>query len=139
MIGQRHFLLTLSPGKIRYSLYRRLGGPQGRSGLVRKILPLPGTHAVQKYISHLMTHVFFQCFLYFHLKNTITLVLIHLTQRPDCYNFNFSLLLVIKNAFNSVSVRHTCTTNLTGLDCVNLCISVQKHTYVPGTKSLLKN
>jgi len=27
----------LSPGKTRYPLYRRLGGPQGRSGQVRKI------------------------------------------------------------------------------------------------------
>jgi hypothetical protein len=27
------------PGKIRYRLYRRLGGPQGRSGLVQKISP----------------------------------------------------------------------------------------------------
>ena len=28
---------SLPPGKTRYSLYRRLGGPQGRSGQVRKI------------------------------------------------------------------------------------------------------
>ena len=28
---------TLPPGKTWYPLYRRLGGPQGRSGLVRKI------------------------------------------------------------------------------------------------------
>ena len=28
---------TLSPGKNWYALYRRLGGPQGRSGQVRKI------------------------------------------------------------------------------------------------------
>jgi hypothetical protein len=27
------------PGKSRYPLYRRLGGPQGRSGQVQKILP----------------------------------------------------------------------------------------------------
>jgi hypothetical protein len=33
---------TLPPGKTRYPLYRRLGGPQGRSGLVRKISPPPG-------------------------------------------------------------------------------------------------
>ena len=33
---------TLLPGKTRYPLYKRLGGPQGRSGLVRKISPLPG-------------------------------------------------------------------------------------------------
>ena len=31
-----------TPGKTRYPLYRRLGGPQGRSGQVRKILPPPG-------------------------------------------------------------------------------------------------
>jgi hypothetical protein len=33
---------TLPPGKTRYLLYRRLGGPQGQSGLVRKISPPPG-------------------------------------------------------------------------------------------------
>ena len=30
---------SLSPGKNGYPLYRRLGGPQGRSGQVRKISP----------------------------------------------------------------------------------------------------
>ena len=30
---------SLSPGKTRYPLYRRLGGPQGRSGQMRKIWP----------------------------------------------------------------------------------------------------
>ena len=33
---------SLPPGKTRYPLYRRLGGPQGRSGQVRKISPLTG-------------------------------------------------------------------------------------------------
>ena len=32
---------TLPPGKIRYPFYRRLCGPQGRSGQVRKISPPP--------------------------------------------------------------------------------------------------
>ena len=40
--GQRHTLAALPPGKTRYPLYRRLGGPQGRSGRVRKISPLLG-------------------------------------------------------------------------------------------------
>ena len=31
-----------TPGKTRYSLYRCLGGTQGRSGQVQKISPLPG-------------------------------------------------------------------------------------------------
>jgi len=33
---------SLPPGKTRYPLYRGLGGPQGRSGKVRKISPPPG-------------------------------------------------------------------------------------------------
>jgi hypothetical protein len=33
---------VLPPENTRYPLYRRLGGPQGRSGRVRKIAPSPG-------------------------------------------------------------------------------------------------
>ena len=33
---------SLPPGKTRYPSYRRLGGPQGRSGQVRKISHPPG-------------------------------------------------------------------------------------------------
>jgi hypothetical protein len=40
--GQRQAPAALLPGKIRYPLYRRLGEPQGRSGLVRKISPPTG-------------------------------------------------------------------------------------------------
>jgi len=39
--GQHHAPAALPPGKAQYPLYRRLGGPQGQSGRVRKIsLPL---------------------------------------------------------------------------------------------------
>jgi len=37
--GQRHASATLPPGKTRYTYYKRLRGPQGRSGRERKILP----------------------------------------------------------------------------------------------------
>jgi hypothetical protein len=33
---------SLRPGRARYPLYRRLGGPQDRSGQTRKISPQPG-------------------------------------------------------------------------------------------------
>ena len=39
--GQQHALAALPPGKTRYPLYRKLGGPQGRSGRVQKISPPP--------------------------------------------------------------------------------------------------
>jgi hypothetical protein len=40
--GQRHAPTALHPGKTRDPLYRRLGGPEGPSGQVRKISPPPG-------------------------------------------------------------------------------------------------
>jgi hypothetical protein len=41
--GQLYAPAALPPGKeTPYQLYRRLGGPQGRSGRVRKISPPPG-------------------------------------------------------------------------------------------------
>jgi hypothetical protein len=39
---QRHGPAALPSGKTRYPFYRRLGGPQGRSGQVRKVSPTPG-------------------------------------------------------------------------------------------------
>jgi hypothetical protein len=39
MGGQHHAPAAEHPGKTRYPLYRRLGGPQDRSGLVQKISP----------------------------------------------------------------------------------------------------
>ena len=36
---QHHAPAALPPGKTPYPLYRKLGGPQGRSGQVRKISP----------------------------------------------------------------------------------------------------
>jgi hypothetical protein len=47
--GQCHAPAGLPAVKTRYPLYRRLGGPQGRSGQVRKISPPPefGPRTVQ--------------------------------------------------------------------------------------------
>jgi hypothetical protein len=38
--GQRHAPAALPPGKSQYPMYRKLGGPQGRYGRVRKISSL---------------------------------------------------------------------------------------------------
>jgi len=40
-VGGRQAPAALTPRKTRYPLYRRLGGPQGRSGRVQKISPSP--------------------------------------------------------------------------------------------------
>ena len=42
MCGELHRLAALPPGKARYPLYKRLGGPQDRYGRVQKISPPPG-------------------------------------------------------------------------------------------------
>ena len=39
VVRQHHAPAALPPGKNRYPLYRRMGGPQARSGRVRKISP----------------------------------------------------------------------------------------------------
>jgi hypothetical protein len=46
--GQRHATAALPPGKTRYPLYRRLGGPQGRSGQVLKISPPTGIRSLDR-------------------------------------------------------------------------------------------
>jgi len=40
--GQRHATAALPPGKTRYPLYRRQGGPRGRSRELRKTSLPPG-------------------------------------------------------------------------------------------------
>jgi len=62
MCGQRHALVALSLGTIRYPLYRRFGGPQGRSGWVRKISPPPefDLRTVQPYRAAIPTELFWQ-------------------------------------------------------------------------------
>jgi hypothetical protein len=40
--GQRHAPAALPPGKTRYPLSRRLGGPQAPSGRMQKISSPPG-------------------------------------------------------------------------------------------------
>ena len=48
MGGQRHAAAALTRGKDRYLLYRRLGGPQGRSGRVRKISSPTGIRSLDR-------------------------------------------------------------------------------------------
>jgi hypothetical protein len=52
--GKCHALAALPPGKTRYPLYRRLGGPQDWSGWVQKISLPPGfdPRTVQPVASH---------------------------------------------------------------------------------------
>jgi len=43
--GEHHGQAALTPGKIRYPLYRRLVWPHGQYGRTRKILRLPNDEA----------------------------------------------------------------------------------------------
>jgi hypothetical protein len=55
--GQNYDPSALPLGKTRYPLYRRLGGPQGRSGLVLKISPPPGIFLSRiRFCSYLVLH-----------------------------------------------------------------------------------
>jgi hypothetical protein len=54
VVGQRHAPAALPPRNTQYPLYRKLGGPQGRSGRVRKISLPPefDPRTVQPVASH---------------------------------------------------------------------------------------
>ena len=52
--GQRHVRAALLPGKSRYSLYRRLGGPQDRPGRVWKISP--PLKSYPRTVEHIASH-----------------------------------------------------------------------------------
>ena len=56
--GQRHVPAALPPGKTRYPSYRTLGGPEGRSGRVQKLSPVPGfdPRTVQPVTSNVTNH-----------------------------------------------------------------------------------
>jgi hypothetical protein len=62
--GQRNASAALPPGNTSFPLYRRLGGPQSRSGQVRKISPPPGFDpwTVQPVASRLHNEVGFKIF-----------------------------------------------------------------------------
>ena len=82
---------SLPPGKIQYSLYRRLGGPQGRSGQVRKISPPPGFDLD---FYHLKFYLFvIKCYFYNYVYN---IWLWHLIKPQTictiCYVYVFLLL-----------------------------------------------
>jgi len=70
--GQRHAPAALPPGKTRNPSYRRLGGPQGRSGGVQNISPPPVFHPQTfQFVSSLYT----DCAIPAHIKVTIKLIL----------------------------------------------------------------
>jgi len=75
--GQRHVSAALPQGNTRYPLYRRLFGPQGRSGRVQKILP-PCIHVH----IHIHTHKYV---VHTHIHNAITnrILLQHMFARYD--------------------------------------------------------
>jgi hypothetical protein len=54
--GKHHTPAAFPPGKTRYPLYRRLGGPQGRYGRVRKISPPPGFDSARSRSLYLLSY-----------------------------------------------------------------------------------
>jgi len=54
---------SFPPGKTRYPLYKRLGGPQGRSGQVQKISPPPGFDPRTEYLINI---IFYSLISYFY-------------------------------------------------------------------------
>ena len=86
--GQHHAPAALPLGKTQYPLYRRLGGPQGRSGRVRKISPPPGfdPRTAQPVASRYTDYAF-----------------------PAAVNLNLNLMLHVKNYIDAHKIHYWST------------------------------
>jgi len=78
--GQRHATAALNPRKTRNPLYRRLAGPQGRSGRVRKISSPP------EFDSPTVQQFYYFCLFYF-ISSVYLLLDILKVQRVYMYHF----------------------------------------------------
>ena len=71
---------TLPPGKTRYPFYRRLGGPQGRSGRAENLVATGiQSRTVQPVVSrytdlHTHTHTHTYIYTYIHIYNLLSVV-----------------------------------------------------------------
>jgi len=82
MGGQRHAPASLLPRKSQYPVYRRLDGPQGRSGRVRKISKSPGFDP--RTTSH--SSIYFYYCACIHLGEDLWDVTCHFTWRRNIYS-----------------------------------------------------
>ena len=105
---------TLPPGKIRYPSYRRLGGPQGWSGQVRKISPPPGFF----FISHLYficcnhscfhtcEYIYIYIYIYIYMYVCMYMPVIKLT--TECCDFHTCHTTVPQDGFTHVTIWSNC-------------------------------
>jgi len=97
------------PGKTRYPLYRRLGGPRGRSGRVEKLIPTGirsrTVHPVAQSLfrlsfpahthTHTHTHIYIYIYIYMRVEYSCTSSI-----STDWYVWAHSLNLFIRHIFN---------------------------------------
>jgi len=66
---------TLPPGKTRYPFYRRLGGPQGRSGRAENLVPTGIRSWTMQHVGSRLYRLSYRAlkiYLYYHLKHIYT-------------------------------------------------------------------
>ena len=105
----------LAPGKTRYPLYRRLGGPQGKSGQVRKISPLPAfdPQTVQPVASRYTDRIIRPMTIQRYSQNILliyycfSIILIYVPRIFYIFYYNqLIILIILKNCdFNSYILR----------------------------------
>ena len=111
---------TLPPGKTWYPLYRRLGGPQGRSGRAENLVPIGiRSRAVQPEVSrsadwatrptHTHTHTHIYIYTYIHARAQKIYIYIYIYTLTHLCTFTIisrSILLRIRNVLDE-----SCTEN----------------------------
>ena len=93
---------TLPPGKTRYPLYRRLGGPQGRSGRAENLVPTGiRSRTFQPVVSHYNIRIYIYIYIYIYsiyITSHKTVLLVFLSNRVypfselTCFSINHTTL-----------------------------------------------
>jgi len=113
---------TLPPGKSRYPFYRRLGGPQGRSGRAENVVPTGiRSRTVQPVVSRYtdwathITYIYIYIYIYLYASNKYISTLLRTKSRKLCSEiilyFFLKLWIAEKHKMEEIKLLHlVCST-----------------------------
>jgi hypothetical protein len=139
---QCHTLDALVLGKRRYPFYRRLGGPQGRSGWVQKISPPTGfsPQTVQSIVSnciistlkaYTLTEILNACWWEKYLRNSILLL--------NCMHGILLCFFVVTFVWNDLYMKHASSLSIIMITLIWLFCWMTVVYFKPQTHRFYKN
>ena len=96
---------TLPPGKSQYPLYRRLGGPQGRSGQAENLAPPGFDPRIRPARIQSLYRLSYPAHIHTHTHTHTQMIL--------CYSYTYNMIVMIFKNFNVLCKSNTCCSQCT--------------------------